>query len=160
MARLTNEEWESLEADYHTGIYSKNELAKKYDVTHTAVNKRLRGIEPKFQQLVSSQIAINTELQSQSFKQVSAIETAVSESMRRATLVYSIQEKALAKAEIMLDQIDSPSDLKTIVDAVDKASVTLKVSDRHAKNTEVNISNTNAQQNIMQNKSLDDFYEE
>ena len=45
----------------------------------------------------------------------------------------------------MLDQIDTPADLKTIIDAVDRASITLKVSERHAPKVEVN--NTNAQQN-------------
>ena len=45
----------------------------------------------------------------------------------------------------MIDQVDTPSDLRTIVELVDKASITLKVSDRHAPKIEV--TNTNAQQN-------------
>ena len=145
LARLSVEQWELLEADYHTGRYSKNQLAEKYNLTHTAVNKRLKDIAPKFQELVSTQIAIKSELSSQSFKQVSAIETAVEEALKNKDLIYTAQQKALRKATDMIDEIDSASDLKCIIDGIDRASLTLKVNERHAPKTDIAL--TNAQQN-------------
>ena len=51
----------------------------------------------------------------------------------------------------------SADDFKQCQDAIDKASITLGVNQRHS-NSQVNISNTNATQ-INNNKSIDDFYE-
>lgn len=140
MARLTDSQWEALEADYHTGTYSKNQLAEKYNISHTAVNKRLRDIEPKFQELVSTQIAIKSELADQSFKQVSAIETAVDEAMRNRNLVFGVTCKALHKAQKLLDETDNMYDVNTAVQLADRASLTLGVNQRHSTN-QVNIQN-------------------
>lgn len=146
MARLTDEQWESLEADYHTGKYSKNELAKKYNITHTSVNKRLKSVVPKFQDLVSTQIAINTELSEQSFKQVSAIETAVEEAMRNKKLINDNATKLANKINNMTDEVDNAQDIRHLVEANDKLAITLKVADRHAPKQDISLQNN--QQNI------------
>ena len=140
MARLKEDQWETLEADYHTGMYSKNQLAEKYEISHTAVNKRLKDIKPKFQDLVSTQIAIKAELSEQSFKQVSAIETVVSEAMKNRNLVFGVTQKAMKKLQNMIDNTDNPNDIKTIIDASDKASLTLGVNPRFA-NTQIQQNN-------------------
>jgi hypothetical protein len=76
-------------------------------------------------------------------------------------LVYGIQEKALRKADIMLDQIDNAQDLKTIIDGVDRAAITLKVADRHAKSGDVNVSTTAvAQANSTAEMSKEEMIEE
>ena len=40
MARLNKETWERLKADYVTGAYSVRDLAKKYNISHAAINKK------------------------------------------------------------------------------------------------------------------------
>jgi len=140
MARLSESQWESLEADFHTGMYSKNQLADKYDISHTAVNKRLKDIEPKFQRLVSTQIAIKSELAEQSCKQVSAIETAVDEAIRNKNLVFGLTQKALKKASLLLDNTENMYDINTAVQLADRASLTLGVNQRHSS-SQVNIQN-------------------
>ena len=77
MARLTDEDKESILAEFHTGVYSNNELAKRWNTSHTTVNKIVKDLKPKNSGIVSSQIANRTELAEQSFKEVSAVETAV-----------------------------------------------------------------------------------
>ena len=57
----------------------------------------------------------------------------------------------------MTDEVCEAKDIKDLVDANDKLSITLGVNQRHA-NSQVNISNTNATQ-INNNKSIDDFYD-
>lgn len=151
MAKITDDIKHKIVADWKAGI-SQNQLAKKYDVSPATINKLCKGIEQSNIELVNSQIAILTELKSKSEYEVNSIHSVVNEQLRRANLVYGIQEKALAKAETMLDQIDTPSDLKMIVEAVDKASITLRVNERHAPKVEVN--NTNAQQNNIEAKRV------
>ncbi|HET8689352.1 MAG TPA: helix-turn-helix transcriptional regulator [Methanosarcina sp.] len=145
MAKINDDIRNKVLADWKAGI-SQNQLSKKFDVSPATINKICKGVEQSNIDLVNTQIAVLTELQSKSEYEVNSIHSVVDDAMRRTNLVYSIQEKALNKAHIMLDQIESPSDLKTIVEAVDKASITLKVSDRHAKSGDVNVQ-TNTQVN-------------
>lgn len=140
MARLTDDKWEQLEADWHTGAYSKNQLATKYELSHTAVNKRLKSVEPKFQALVSTQIAIKSELSNQSCKQVSAIETVVAEAIRNKNLVFGVTHKALEKASKLLDSTENMYDINTAIQLADRASLTLGVNQRHST-SQVNIQN-------------------
>ena len=42
MARLSKETWEKLKADYATGAYSVRNLAKKYNISHAAINKKIK----------------------------------------------------------------------------------------------------------------------
>lgn len=145
MARLTEETKELIYADYHTGQYTNRELAKKYNTSHVTIGKMVKELEPKFKEIVTTQVAINRDLEDASYQEVTSINKEVTKLTKYTNLVNKVQEKALNKADTMLDQIDTPFDLKTIVDAVDKASITLKVSDRHAPKIDIN--NTNAQQN-------------
>lgn len=137
MARLTPEQRELILADYHTGQYTNRELAKKYGCTHVTIGKMVKELEPKYKEIVTTQVAINTELAEASIQEVTSVTNEVTKLTKYTNLVNRIQEKALGKAETMLDQIDAPNDLKTIVEAVDKASITLKVSDRHAPKIDI-----------------------
>ena len=163
MARLTIEQWEDLEADYHTGTFSKNELAEKYEISHTAVNKRLKNVEPKHKDKVSTLISIKSDLANESFKEVSAVETIVAEQLRRRGLLFSGVEKAVKKMADLIDygkieekinvapgvqQFEerklNTSDIKNALDGFDKASITLGVNERFSSKVEVN--NANVQQ--------------
>jgi hypothetical protein len=147
MARLSDAQKEDLFADFNTGEYSNNELAKKYNTSHTTVNKIVKGMEPKYPGKVSAILAVKRELAKASFKEVSAIETLVEQKLRRENLVYDLQEKALHKANVMLEMVDNPNDLRLLVNAVDKASITLKVSDRFANAADINVNASAAVQN-------------
>jgi len=145
MARLTDEQRELILADYHTGQYTNRELAKKYDTSHVTIGKMVKEIDPKYKEIVTTQVAINRDLEDASYQEVTSINNEVTKLTKYTNLVNRIQEKALDKADTMLDQIDTPMDLKLIVDSVDKASITLKVNARHAPKTDIN--NNNNQQN-------------
>ena len=132
MARLTDKDRELILADYHTGQYTNRALAKKFEVTHVTIGKIVKGLEPKYKEIVTTQVAINTELAEASIQEVTSVTNEVTKLTRYTDLVHRIQEKALGKAENMLDSIEAPSDLKLIVEAVDKAAITLKVAERHA----------------------------
>ena len=153
MARLTKEQWENLIADFHTGQFSKNELAEKYEISHTAVNKKLKNIEPKHKQKVSTLIAIKTELSQESFKEVSAVETIVEEKTKH--IIY-FQNSALRNQDMANKLLDSASKIQDIesharITKTNKETVL-------GKDPDTVINNQNNQQNNI--KTLEDFYQE
>lgn len=196
MARLPererNERDAKILAEWKAG-YSQNQLAKNYDVSPATINKICKGIEQNNKELVNSQVAINTELVTRSEYEVNAIHKAVDEQTRRANLVFTATEKILQLSSKMaernskqivvkvkeyskengssesLDKIDvelDSSDLKNLADAVDKASLTLGVNQRHSnQQINVNTQNNNTVQNSELNqeivtKTLENFEDE
>ena len=146
MARLSETEKKRLIADLETAQYSVRELAKKYNVSVATVQKHKNSMTmPESEHIVNAGIAYKTALAGiEEPEKVNAIVNAVEDKTRRANLVYGIAEKALAKMGTMLDQVDQPRDIRDIVEATDKASITLGVNQRHAN--AVQIENMNAQQ--------------
>lgn len=153
MARLTHDKKESLMADYHTGEYSKNELAKKYNTSHTTVNKITKDIEPKHKEKVSTLVAVKRALANESFKESHAVETLVELKLRREGIIYGNAEKLAYKINKMTDEVSEPQELRHLVEANDKLAITMKVADRHAPKVEV----TNTQQNNEQKNILVEF---
>lgn len=146
MARLTDEKREDIKNALILGESQYN-AAKKFSVSSATINKIFKSIgEDEFLvKEVKAETAIKSALNTKSERLVKAFDDKVNESLRRQNLVYGFQEKAIKRAGEMLEMTEAPQDLKHLVDAVDKASITLKVSDRHAPKTEIN--NTNATQN-------------
>ena len=137
MARPTAEQWENLIADFHTGAFSKNELAEKYDLSHTAVNKRLKGIEPKHKDKVSTLISIKSDLAHESFKEVSAVETIVAEKTKHLLLFQNSALKNQKKANELLELTDDMKDLESHarLTKTNKETVLGKEIDTIIKNT-------------------------
>ena len=151
LARLNDNQREQILADYHIGK-SQNQLAFKYDVSPATINKLCKGIEPKYKEKVNTIVAIKSELACESEYQSECFDKEVNEQLRNRNLVFGVTQKALKKLEKMVDSVDNASDLKTIIDASDRASLTLKVNERFAK-TENN--NINAFQQVSEIKISD-----
>lgn len=144
MARLTDEDKELILADYHTGYYTNRELAKKYNTSHVTIGKMVKELEPKHKDKVTTLIATKRALSEESYQEVTAIDKVVTEQTKHLKLINDNATKLANKLSTMTDQIDTPYDLKTLVDANDRLAITLKVADRHAQPTKID--NTNAQQ--------------
>ena len=146
MAKITNEIKEKILADWKVGV-SQNQLAKNYNFSKATINKICKDVEQTNIELVNTKVSLTRALQEKSEQEVNSIEREVNDKLRRESLVYGFQEKAIKRAGDMLEGIDAAQDLKHLVDAVDKASITLKVSDRHAPKQDINL--TNATQNVV-----------
>jgi predicted DNA-binding protein YlxM (UPF0122 family) len=144
MARLTETQKEDLLADYHTGEYSNNELAKKYKTSHTTVNKMVKDLEPKHKEKVSTISAMRAELLQESFKEVSAVEAAINERTKHLLFFTNSALKNQTLANKKLNDNISMNDLEahSRITSRNKDSVLGKEA-----NTQVNIQNTNALQN-------------
>ena len=137
MSKLTDDSRGLILADYHTGQYTQRELSKKYEVSTATINKLTKGKDPKHEAKVNALATAHVQLATESEQEVNAVHAEVNRIVEYTTLVNRIQNKALNKADIMLDQIDTPSDLKILIEAVDKAAITLKVADRHAPKIDI-----------------------
>jgi len=142
------EQWDRTKALFESGQYSLSEIQEKTGISKSKISEKSkkeqweRGRNADY---IEARKTLAVKKGTEKGTTIQVLDDIADEQIRRERLVFGIQEKALAKADTMLDQIDTPADLKTIIDAVDRASITLKVSERHAPKVEVN--NTNAQQN-------------
>ena len=144
MAKIDDDLKQRILADWKAGV-SQNQLAKKYSLSPASINKLCKGIDQSNIHLVNTQVSVITELNSKSEYEVNSITSEVNDKVRRHSLINSNAELIASKIPKMLDDIDSPSDLKILAETNDRIAITLKVADRHAPKIEVN--NTNAQQN-------------
>ena len=155
MARLTDKQREDIRNQLILGE-SQYSIARDYEVSSATVNKIFKTIsEDEFLvKEVKGEIAIKSKLSYQSESLLKAFDTKVNDELRRQNLVFNASEKALVKLSGLIDDVDEAQDMKHIVDAIDKASITLGVNQRHS-NSQVNISNTNATQtNVELNKDI------
>ena len=132
MARLTDNDRKLILADYHTGHYSVRELAQKHSVGKTTVAKMVKDIEPKNKDKVDTLVSVHTELAEQSGQEVDSVSRLVDEKTKHLKLINDNSTKLANKLAMMADQIEDAQDLKSLVDANDKLSLTLKVNERHA----------------------------
>ena len=159
MARLTAEKREDIKNALLLGD-SQYKVAQDFEVSPATVNKIFKELDKNLvaqtEKIVNDEIAIKSILATQSERFCKSFDDKVNEQLRRQNLVFNASEKALVKLSGLIDDVDEAQDMKHIVDAIDKASITLGVNQRHS-NSQVQINNSNNQQTNI--KSLDDFYE-
>ena len=166
MAKLTPQDEINLVSDWKTGRYSQRDLASKYNCSKGKVSQLTEGIEKaKNDQVVKAQITILTAKALLSDEELTAIMTAAqNEVFNKGLITNATQLNLVRTMEYLsknqkLEKINvgdgvqnfepvglGSDDFKQCQDAIDKASITLGVNQRHA-NSQVNISNTNAVQN-------------
>lgn len=168
MPRLTDKIREEILAQFHIGK-SQYELAKVFKVSTATIHALVKGQKPKLKEKLKDRVAaetlINTidrEIQlKENETQVKAFNKEVDILVRRKELVFSIAERAAHKLHSILDgnvvyekvnigdgvqQFEprnmNPADVRDIVEANDKLSITLGVNQRHSN---VQIANINQQ---------------
>ena len=141
MARLNDNQRDLILADYHTGKYSQRKLANKYNVSLGTINNLTKEIDPKNEHLVNAQISILSAKSELPNEQLNAILNTAQELAFNKGLVFNVTQKALKKLNTIVDTVESPDDIKTIIEASDRASLTLGVNPRFAPKTDINLSN-------------------
>lgn len=166
MARLTDNEKKLVIADYKTGKYSQRELAERHHISVGTVNNLTKEISADNEHLVYAQISLLSAKAILPPEQMNAILNAAQEELYNQGLVTNASQlniirmtehisinKKLEKINIgdgvqHFEEVGlGSSDYLNIQNAIDKASITLKVSDRHAPKMEFN------QQNNQQNNT-------
>ena len=140
MAKILSDKEKSLiVADYKTGQYSQRELSKKHNVSIGTVNKLTKDIETSNEHIVNAQKSVLIANATLPNDEMNAIMNAATNKFRREGLINNNAELIASKIPTMLEQIDSPSDLKTLAEANDRLAITLKVAERHAPKSDTNV---------------------
>ena len=164
MAKLSDYEKLLLIADYHTNKYSQRKLAEKYNVSIGTVNNLTKEVTPQNEHLVNAQMSIISAKAILPIEQMNAILNTAQEEMYNKNLVtnatqlnlvrtmeYLSKNKKLEKRGVgdgvqVFEEVGlGADDFKQCQDTIDKASITLKVNERHPPKQDINL--TNAQQN-------------
>ena len=162
MAKITDATKKLIIADYLTGKFSQRELAKKYNIALGTANKLTKNLTPENEHYVEAEVTMISARQTLPDEQMNAIMNAAKDEAYNRGLIFNATQKNLAKITEMLDkntkyekvgvgdgvQTFEPvelnaNDYKALQDAIDKASLTLGVSQRAASTT---INNANVQQ--------------
>lgn len=160
MARLTDEDWQKLKADWCTGHYSNRDLGERFGVSNVAITKRAQ--KEGWVKLPSSVVANFVETRAQTLKAIKEV-SAVSK-IDPANLAKSLDKVAadkerfqevgmniMNKIDAMLDQVVQVSEVKDLALA-HKALYEPRF--KTAPDTAVQINNSNS----IEPKSLADFY--
>ena len=178
MARLSKEQWESLKADYVTGVYTLELLAKKYGVGKASISKRAKKEQwkkidtkttaelvelekgNKRKQELLKETKKETNVKPQKIEKaiseiadyqeyIHSLQTIATEKIKETLKDGTVEEIATVSGEMgeirVVDRKLNPRELKSLVDAIDKAGQTLGVVPRFAP--QVNIQNNQSVEN-------------
>ena len=182
MARLSKETWERLKADYVTGAYTLEMLAKKYGIAKGTISKRAKKenwkkiplertaelveIEKrnKRKQKLIKETKKETKVKEEYFEEAIREISDVKDYIHSLTLLAAekvketledgkVEEIATVSGEMgeirVVERKLNPRELKSLVDAIDKAGQTLGVVPRFSQ--QVNIQNNQT----IENKTLE-----
>ena len=151
MARLTDDERESLLADYHTGQFTQRQLSKRYGVSTATVNKLTKGVEPKHEHRVNTIATMKAELAEESEQERDAVHLAIEEKTKHLILFDSSALKNQKMANKALDSLEEGEREPTVDDLQDieaHSRITQRNKDTViGKEPITKIENVNAQQN-------------
>lgn len=145
-------------AEFKTGKYSQRELAKRHSASVGTINSLTKNIDKENEHLVNAQISMITAKAYLPVQELNAILNTANEIVFNQGLVTNATQLNLVritqhlKENKKLEKINvgdgvqhfeevglGSGDYKNIQDAIDKASVTLGVNERHAKSGDVNV---------------------
>jgi len=137
----------ALVIDYRTGAYSQRELAKKYNVSKGTVSAWTKETGQELGAVVDKKIELNQLSTGLTKEELGAIDIAVQFKENFARDVQNFGVLAIRKAASLLENEETGQGYKAIVDGVDKLTVMQKHNPRFATTAQIEINNTNAQQN-------------
>lgn len=169
MAKLTEKDELNVKADWQTGRYSQRDLASKYNCSKGKISQLTEGIEKaKNDHLVDAQISLLTAKAYLSTEEMNAIVTTAQNEVFNLGLVTNATQLNVVRITQHLrdnkkvekinvgDGVQNfekvalgSSDYKNLQDAIDKASITLRVSERHAPKTEIKNQNEQTNQQVI-----------
>lgn len=124
---------EQLIAEWEAGGITQSMLAHKHNVSRSLVAKIVNGKKHELKELVEKKTEVDHALKQLSDKKVTAVTEQVTKQLKLLDDIQLFSSKAIKKASSLLDTTESGQELRNIVEAVDKVSVTNKINERHPK---------------------------
>lgn len=93
MAKLSEQVRKLIIADHLTGKFSQRELAKKYDLSTSTINKITKWVEAKNEHLVNAQVALLSARETLPPEQTNAIANAARDEFYNRRLIENATQK-------------------------------------------------------------------
>ena len=178
------EQWERTKAYFESGQYSLSEISDKTGIGKSAISKASKNQQWKSGKNADyieakKTLAIKKSTENQQTLQI--LDDIADEQIRNKELVYGVTQSALKQLKEISDNgvkevlVTSkvggdtiikketinltPQDYESIINAADKASLTMRINDRHAPKQDINVQ-ANAMAIAQNKKTLSDFYDE
>jgi len=158
MARKKSYDREQALADWKTGGYTIRELARRHGVSHTAIGKLVKGVDKDLIDKVDKVVNLKKELKEMDDKEREAVAVVVDFVEQKRLAAKKIDKKLDGIVDIAtqkaLELLESPDlkmdDIEKFSKAQNNFRVGIGTQDKFTSNASanVNIQNTNAQQNI------------
>jgi len=145
-AIISSEQWERAREYFEHGL-TLSEVAKKTGISKGAIGKKANlenwdKDSPKRQVLSQAvEVSIAKETLRDTPVSLEVHEELHDEALRHKRLIYDNATKLADKLRKLTDEVDTAQDIRHLVEANDKLSITLKVNERHAPKTEINNQN-------------------
>lgn len=141
----SQEQWDRAKAYYEAGTHTLQKIEDEVGINKGHLSRTAK--KQQWQQgskadYIEARIVIAEKKATEKATTLQVLDDIADEAIRHKRLINSNAEAIANKIPIMLEQIDSPSDLKTLAEANDRLAITLKVADRHAKSGDVNVNAT------------------
>lgn len=141
------EQWERTKALFESGQYSLSEIQAKTGISKSKISEKSkkelweRGRNADY---IEAKVTIAERREHEKGTVIQVLDDIAYEKIRNKELVFNVAQKALKKLDKMLDEVDNPTDVKMVIDATDRASLTLGVNQRHAPKGDVNVQTNTA----------------
>lgn len=123
-------DWNSIQGAFVAGVESLYSIADRYGITEAAIRYKakkqgwIRSPEGTKRQIVKSRMSGISDEIAQDVKR--SIENAANEDVNDLNTALLIQRKCLQSLYALSDSVDSPKEIKTIVEATDLAIESIK----------------------------------
>jgi len=143
----SQEQWDRAKAYYEAGQHNPQQISDLVGIERSTIVKKAKihnwksGANADY---IEARVIVAEKKSQLNSQTLNVLDNIADETIRHKNLINSNAELIASKIPTMLEQIDSPSDLKTLAEANDRLAITLKVADRHAKSGDVNVNATAA----------------
>ena len=167
---ISQDKWDKARTLFESGKLSLSEISKETGIDKSTISKKAKnqqwnnGEEADY---IEAKILIAERKSTLPIEKINILDDVANDEIRRRKLIYGLTEKILVSIDSVVSQkvettdeegnkkiepmlLDSKS-AKEYIEAIDKASITLGVNQRHS-NSQVNIQNTNA---VQTNNNID-----
>ncbi|MDR1461460.1 MAG: hypothetical protein LBI78_07435 [Campylobacteraceae bacterium] len=154
----SKEQWQRAKAYYEAGL-TLRDIEKRVGINYAVISKKAKmqhwqqGANADY---IDAKLTISEKKATKKATEIQILDELADETISNKKLIYNVTTKALKKVEALIEEINNPNDLRTIIELADKASLTLGVNARHSSQ-QINVQ-SNTQVNAKE--GLKDFYED
>ena len=158
LVAISQDKWDKARTLFESGKLSLSEISKQTGIDKSSISKKAKNQQwssVENSDYIDAKVLIAEKKSTLSIEKINILDDVANDEIRRRNLVLGNAEKLAKKIDSMTDEVFEAKDIKDLVDANDKLSITLGVNQRHANAPTIN--NANLQQNETNNKLIVEF---